>query len=168
MTGGCTIKIKGFTLVELLIVITVIGFLALIGIVTYRDFRARAELQVARTDMRNLGQAADIFRIENQRFPTAASDFSAILKNAKVYDSTRTPDKSYAICVSDEGYAFVAWNPVVEGVFKDDILYMYSVDGGQAIHTLTNSSLNSSNTIDKVCDQVYDDSTLDLWTYDIP
>lgn len=159
---------RGFTIVELLIVIVVIAIIAMIVIVAYQAVQERARLQVARSDMRTFGQTISLYYVNHDSYPTTVGDFTQILKDAQLYESTRSSTKSYAICASSGGYAFVAWEPIIGGVFKDDILYIYSSGTGQSTHTLTNSSLNSSNTIDKVCDQTYPGSTLDVWSYDVP
>lgn len=159
---------RGFTIVELLIIIVVIAILAALSVVAYNGVQQRARVSVAQTELRSVGQSAHIFRIEYNRSPLSAADFSEILKEAKVYDSTRTDAKSYAICADVNGYAFVAWNPVVQGFKNGDTLYLYSYGGAQQIYELTNSSLSSNNQLDKICDQVYDTSTFDAWTFDIP
>lgn len=159
---------QGFTIVELLIIIVVIAILAALSVVAYNGIQQRARISVAQTELRSVGQSAQIFRVEYNRSPLSAADFSEILKAAKVYDSTRTDAKSYAICADVNGYAFVAWNPVVEGFKNGDTLYLYSYGGAQQIYELTNSSLSSNNQLDKICDQVYDTSTFDAWTFDIP
>lgn len=53
---------KGFTIVELLIVIVVIGILAAITIVAYNGVQTRANQSKIDTDMRNLKQAIEIAR----------------------------------------------------------------------------------------------------------
>jgi prepilin-type N-terminal cleavage/methylation domain-containing protein len=159
---------QGFTVVEILIVIVVIAILAAIIIVTYSGIQQRARVNIAQAEMRSVGQSAQIFRVEYSRNPISFADFSKILKDAKVYDSTRTDDKSYAICADVNGYAFVAWNPIVQGYKNGDTLYLYSYGGSQQVYEMTNSSLSSNNKLDKICDQVYSTSTFDAWTYQVP
>ncbi len=160
---------KAFTIVELLIIIAVIAVLALITMVAYNGVQNRAEYSVARADMRSFGESVKLFRLENRRYPTTASDFSYVLVEADLYDSTRTGEKSYAICANDDGYAFVAWTPIVTAYKNGDVLYLVAEDGGQTEHVLTNSSLSSEPTrVDKVCDQVYPVATFEDWTYNLP
>ena len=52
---------KGFTIVELAIVITVIGILATISLVVYNGVQDRAEYAKAQTDMQHLNDAIDKF-----------------------------------------------------------------------------------------------------------
>ena len=165
---GITGRSQAFTVIELLIVIVVIAILSAIFAVTYNGIQQRAKVNVAQADMRSVGQQAEVFRIQNKRNPLSAADFSEILKNAGVYDSTRTESKSYAICADSSGYSFVAWNPIIQGYKNGDTLYLYSYGGAQQIYELTNSSLSSNNQLDKICDMVYGTSTFESWTYQIP
>jgi prepilin-type N-terminal cleavage/methylation domain-containing protein len=55
-------KQKGFTIVELLIVIVVIGILAAITIVAYNNVQARSNQSKIDADMRNLKQAIEVAR----------------------------------------------------------------------------------------------------------
>lgn len=163
-----TFKKRGFTVVEILIIIMVIAILAAITMVGYNGIQRRAIISKSHAEMRSVGQASEIFRVNYNRSPISGSDFSVILKQANLYDSTRTDAKSYAICADTFGYAFVAWNPVVSTYKNGDTLYLYSSGGGQQVYELTNSSLSSNNQLDKICDQVYGTSIFDAWTYDIP
>lgn len=160
----------GFTIVEMLIIIVVIAILAAITMVTYSGIQQRARVTATQAEMQSVAKSAAVFRVEYNRGPITAGDFSTILKEAKLYDGTRTTAKSYAICADTIGYAFVAWNPLMEmEAYKNgDILYLYSSNGGQQIHELTNSSLSANDQLDKICDQVYGSSVFDAWTYDIP
>jgi Tfp pilus assembly protein PilE len=162
------IKKRGFTVVKLLIIIAIIGILAAITMVIYRGMQHRSRVATSQAEMRLVEQTSELFRVQYNRSPISASDFSIILKEAHLYDSTRSPNKSFAICADTIGYAFVAWNPVVRGYKNGELLYLYSSDGGQRIFELTNSSLSSNNQLDKICDQVYDSSVFDAWSYEIP
>jgi prepilin-type N-terminal cleavage/methylation domain-containing protein len=165
--GGLRRIIQGFTIVELLIVVVIISILTTIIIVVFAGVQQRAMLAVARNDMKSFGQSVQLFKAEKSFSPQTSSDFASVLRESGLYSSTRTPDKSYAICANQDGYAFVAWNPIVDGWMRGDTLYLYSGAGGQQIHTLTNSSLNAANQLTKICEQVYNTSTFDSWTYDI-
>ncbi|OYX41239.1 hypothetical protein B7Y94_05345 [Candidatus Saccharibacteria bacterium 32-49-12] len=65
-------KQKGFTIVELLIVIVVIGILAAISIVAYNNVTQKARDDQRVTDARNIINAAASYQAENGTWPTAA------------------------------------------------------------------------------------------------
>lgn len=68
----------GFTLLELLVVIVIIGLLA--GYVAPRYFSqvGKSEIQVARAQIESLEKALDQYRLEKRRYPTAEEGLEAI------------------------------------------------------------------------------------------
>jgi len=69
---------RGFTLLELLVVIVIIGLLA--GYVAPRYFSqvGKSETQVARAQIDALEKALDTYRLDNRRYPTAEEGLAAI------------------------------------------------------------------------------------------
>jgi len=65
---------KGFTLVEILVVIAVIGILASIGVVTYRDIQMRGRDQKRKSDLQELQLALEQYRINNNgQYPSVSA-----------------------------------------------------------------------------------------------
>ena len=64
------IKISGFTIVELLVVIVVIGILAAITIVSYTGIAGRAVVSSLQSDLTNAAQQLKLFQIDNSAYPT--------------------------------------------------------------------------------------------------
>jgi type IV pilus assembly protein PilA len=60
---------KGFTLVELMIVVAIIGILAAIAIPQFAKYRARAQNTAALTDVRNVRTDMEGFFAEWMRYP---------------------------------------------------------------------------------------------------
>lgn len=61
---------KGFTVVELLVVVIVIGILASITIVAYNGAQDRAEYARAKTDMKHINDALIIYKSQNGTYPS--------------------------------------------------------------------------------------------------
>jgi len=72
------LRSRGFTLLELLVVIVIIGLLA--GYVAPRYFSqvGKSETQVARAQIDALEKALDTYRLEHRRYPNAEEGLSAI------------------------------------------------------------------------------------------
>ena len=69
----------GFTLLELLVVIVIIGLLA--GYVAPRYFSqvGKSEIQVAKAQLESLEKALDQFRLDARRYPTAEEGLDALV-----------------------------------------------------------------------------------------
>ncbi|WP_442902165.1 type IV pilin protein [Francisella sp. 19S2-10] len=71
--------IKGFSLVELMVVIAIIAILASIGIPTYNNYVLRSHRSEATSELLSASNAADNFEIRNGSFPSG-SDISSFYK----------------------------------------------------------------------------------------
>ena len=60
---------KGFTLIELMIVIAIIGILAAIAIPQFAAYRKKAYNSAALSDLKNLKTSAEAYYADNQFYP---------------------------------------------------------------------------------------------------
>jgi general secretion pathway protein G len=65
---------RGFTIVELLIVIVVIGILAAITIVAYSGIQQRARDSIRTGDISSLQKALELYRVDNGIYPSVGAD----------------------------------------------------------------------------------------------
>ena len=63
---------KGFTLVELLVVISIIGILAAIAVPRFTDATNSAKVAKIQADLRTIDSAIAIYYAKNSAYPTAA------------------------------------------------------------------------------------------------
>ena len=68
----------GFTIVELLIVIVIIGILAAISIVAYNGVQDNAQSTTIQSDLRNFAQKAEQFYVMNDRYPTSTTELESL------------------------------------------------------------------------------------------
>ena len=70
---------NGFTLIELMVVLLIIGVLAALIVPNVLDRADDARVTAARTDVNNLMQALKLYKLDNQRYPTAEQGLQALL-----------------------------------------------------------------------------------------
>lgn len=70
---------RGFTLIELMVVLAIIGVLAALIVPNVLGRADDARVTAARTDVGNLMQAMKLYKLDNQRFPSAEQGLNALI-----------------------------------------------------------------------------------------
>ncbi len=73
-------RAAGFTLIELMVVLVIIGVLAALIVPNVLNRTDDARATAARTDVHNLMQALKLYKLDNQRFPTAEQGLLALVQ----------------------------------------------------------------------------------------
>ncbi len=69
----------GFTLIELMVVVVIIGVLAALIVPNVLENAEQARVTAAKTDISSLMQTLKVYKLDNQRYPTAAQGLQALL-----------------------------------------------------------------------------------------
>ncbi|GGK07202.1 type II secretion system major pseudopilin GspG [Pseudomonas matsuisoli] len=70
---------RGFTLMEIMVVIFIIGLLVAIVAPNVLDNQDKAMQQKAKADIASLEQSLDMYRLDNLRYPTAEQGLAALV-----------------------------------------------------------------------------------------
>lgn len=71
---------RGFTLIELMVVLVIIGVLAALIVPNVLDRTDDARATAARTDLGNLMQALKLYKLDNLQYPTAQQGLQALIE----------------------------------------------------------------------------------------
>lgn len=111
---------KGFTIVELLIVIVVIGILATLVIVTFSGIQQRARDTQRQTDVNALQGHVEAYYAQTGNYPTLAMILDSGFRGAsmKGLDPEALEDPggtNIAATLATNGYQYEAWSDTVGG-----------------------------------------------------
>ena len=117
---------NGFTLLELLVVIVIIGLLA--GYVAPRYFSqvGKSEVQVAKAQIESLEKALDQYRLDMRRYPTAEEGLGALVARPATEAAWSGPYLKKAVPADPWGRPYMYRTPGQKAEFE---VVSYGRDG---------------------------------------
>lgn len=98
---------RGFTIVELLIVIVVIGILAALVVTAFNGIQNRANDTSIQTDLRNASQKIETFYVDNGDYPNTVAEIQSLgLKVAKGAYYMQSGAGNFIYCLNSTGSAY--------------------------------------------------------------
>lgn len=156
---------RGFTIVELLIVVVIIAILASITIVSFNGIQTRANNSAVQSDLSAFKKKMDIYRLDNGRYPAVGTGqtqtaVSTALQGLKVtqtayLDGANNVNLVYCTNSTGSRFAAVAW-----GKGSRDQGYVVSDNGSVGPYSFT----HASGTI--TCPRVDASLTEYVWLFD--
>lgn len=89
-------KQQGFTLLEIMVVIVILGILASLVVPSLMGNKDKADKQKAVSDIVALESALDMYRLDNQRYPSTEQGLPALVKKPVIQPEPRNyPQDGY-------------------------------------------------------------------------
>src|SRR5450830_284593 len=107
---------SGFTLIELMVVLLIIGVLAALIVPNVLDRADDARVTAAKTDVNNLMQALKLYKLDNQRYPTTEQGLQALLTKPTSGPAPINWKQYLDLLPNDPwGHAYVYLSPGIKG-----------------------------------------------------
>ncbi|HYG83448.1 MAG TPA: type II secretion system protein [Verrucomicrobiae bacterium] len=136
---------RGFTIVELLIVIVVIAILATLVITAYNGVQQRARDSKRDSDVRAIQTAAEAYQSEKSLYPTLtqleAADNTVKLDSSLTDKITGTPPTD----ATKDNYGYIQCTHTTKGVTGAQITYWKETGTTTGLHKKNLGDLSSTN-----------------------
>lgn len=122
---------KGFTLIEVMIVVAILGVLATLVVVSVGGQTDKANITAAKSNISTISKALDLYKLDNFRYPTTDEGLEALVEKP---DSARNwPEGGYLKKIPMDPWSnpFVYISPGSTGAFDLYSLGADGVEGGE-------------------------------------
>ena len=117
----------GYTLVELLVVVAILGLLTLIATPFVIGYLDRTKVSTAKTEIANIEAGLDLFKLDVGRYPTTAEGLDALQHAPQGVDNWNGPYMKKATGLNDPwGHPYLYRSPGEHGEYD---LYSWGAKG---------------------------------------
>jgi len=123
-----SLRQQGFTLIEVMIVVAILGILATLVVISIGGKQDQAMIQATRSDLQAISQALDLYKLDNYKYPTTEQGLEALV--VKPDNARNWPEGGYLKKVPNDkwGNPFVYISPGSTGAYD---LYSLGADGAE-------------------------------------
>lgn len=112
MFRHCSTKNKGFTLIEVLVVVAIIGILTAILVANYNDARKNSRDKIRKSDLKSMQLAMELYKAQTDAYPTSLSSL------APTYiPQVPTDPSGSAYNLTSNGSSYKIWTSSVESQY---------------------------------------------------
>ena len=119
---------QGFTLIEVMIVVAILGILATLVVINVAGSTDKALVQGTRSDLQAISQALDLYKLDNYKYPSTEQGLEALV--VKPDNARNWPEGGYLKKVPKDKWEnpFVYISPGANGPYD---LYSLGADGAE-------------------------------------
>lgn len=119
---------KGFTLIEVMIVVVILGILAAVVIPQVMDRPDQANITKAKQDIRTLEGALKLYRLDNHNYPTTDAGLEALITKPSSAAAWKEGGYIERLPKDPWGKAYLYLNPGTQGTID---VFSFGADGQQ-------------------------------------
>jgi general secretion pathway protein G len=105
---------SGFTLLELVMVMTIIVILAAVGITSYQSIRLKAQEAILKENLNTMRKMIDQYAADKERLPGSLEDLATAQYIREVPIDPITGDKDWQVEMGEDIYSFDGGQGVVD------------------------------------------------------
>ena len=118
----------GFTLVELMVVIVIIGLLAAIVAFNVLPMGDKARVEKAKSDISTIDQALEMYKLQNLHYPSTSEGLQALVKAPSSPDPSRYQAGGYIKKLPDDPWGR-PYQYAAPGQHSEADVWSYGADG---------------------------------------